>query len=190
MTRPEILAPVGDEETLAAALGAGADAVYLGLDEGLNARARATNFPLAGLGAVADRVHRAGAKLYVTMNTLVFQQELGWVERVVGRVAAAGADALIVQDPAVCLLAREIAPTLGLHASTQMTLSSAEGLQLARSLGVTRVVLPRELSVAEIARLAAATELELEVFVHGALCMSWSGQCLTSEAWGGRSANR
>ena len=190
MRRPEILAPVGDEESLAAALAAGADAVYLGLDEGLNARARATNFPLARLGEVADRVHRAGARLYLTMNTLVFQAELGWVERVLREVAAAGVDALIVQDPAVCLLARAVAPTLELHASTQMTLSSAEGMALARSLGISRVVLPRELSVKEIAALAAATELELEVFVHGALCMSWSGQCLTSEAWGGRSANR
>jgi putative protease len=190
MRRPEILAPVGDVDSLAAALGAGADAVYLGLDEGLNARARATNFSLDGLGEVADRVHAAGARLYLTMNTLVFEAELGWVEAVLRRVAAAGVDALIVQDPAVCLLARAVAPTLELHASTQMTLSSPEGLALARSLGISRVVLPRELSTAEIRRLAAQTELELEVFVHGALCMSWSGQCLTSEAWGGRSANR
>src|SRR5690606_19489490 len=97
---------------------------------------------------------------------------------------------LIVQDPAVCLMARAVCPDLELHASTQMTVSSAEGVRFAQSLGVTRVVVPRELSVSEIAALAEDTDVELEVFIHGALCVSWSGQCLSSEAWGGRSANR
>ena len=106
------------------------------------------------------------------------------------RAAECGVDALIVQDPAVAVLARAICPTLAVHASTQMTISSAEGAAFAASLGVTRVVVPRELSVAEIRRFAAGSALELEVFIHGALCVSWSGQCLTSEAWGGRSANR
>jgi putative protease len=190
MRRPELLAPAGDRRALAAALAAGADAVYLGLDEGFNARARAENFSLATLPEVAREVHRAGAKLYVTLNTLVFEPELAHVERVIRGVAAAGADALIVQDFAVALLARAICPALALHASTQMTISSAEGAEIARSLGITRVVVPRELSVDEIRRFAAATSVELEVFIHGALCVSWSGQCLTSESWGGRSANR
>jgi putative protease len=185
-----VLAPAGDRRSLAAALAAGADAIYLGLDEGFNARARAENFSLDTLPEVADEVHRAGARLYVTLNTLVFEPELAHVERVIRGVAAAGADALIVQDFAVALLARAGCPGLALHASTQLTISSAEGAEIARSLGITRVVVPRELSIAELERFAAETDLELEVFVHGALCVSWSGQCLTSESWGGRSANR
>lgn len=188
--RPEVLAPAGDLAALRAALAAGADAVYFGLDDGFNARARAQNFPLAELRSVVARVHRAGAKAYVTLNTLVFEPELSEVERIVRGVAAAGADAIIVQDPAVALLARALCPELEVHASTQMTVASAQGARFAKDLGATRFVVPRELSVDEIRALAAETDLELEVFVHGALCVSWSGQCLTSEAWGGRSANR
>ena len=188
--RPEILAPAGDLESLRAALASGADAVYFGLDEGFNARARADNFSLERLPETMVLVHRAGARAYVTLNTLVFEPELPLVERILRRVAEAGVDALIIQDPAIALLARAICPQLELHASTQMTVSSAEGIRFARGLGVTRVVVPRELSTAEIRRLASQTDMELEVFIHGALCMSWSGQCLTSEAWGGRSANR
>jgi len=188
--RPEILAPAGDLESLRASLAAGADAVYLGLDEGFNARARAQNFSRENLPAVVAEVHRAGARLYVTMNTLVFEPELAHLASVLQAIAEAGVDALIVQDPAVALAARALCPALELHASTQMTISSPEGAEFARTLGITRVVVPRELSVAEITRFAAGTDLELEVFIHGALCMSWSGQCLTSEAWGGRSANR
>lgn len=188
--RPEILAPAGDLESLRAALASGADAVYFGLDEGFNARARADNFSLKSLPETVALIHRAGARAYVTLNTLVFEPELPAVEHILRGVASAGVDALIVQDPAVALLARAVCPQLELHASTQMTLSSAEGARFAKGLGFTRMVVPRELSVAEIRRLASQTDLELEVFIHGALCMSWSGQCLTSEAWGGRSANR
>ncbi|OQY68308.1 MAG: peptidase U32 [Polyangiaceae bacterium UTPRO1] len=187
---PEILAPAGDPEALKAALAAGADAVYFGLREGFNARARSGNFALADLDATVARIHRAGARAYLALNTLVFEAELDFVEQVVRRAAASGIDALIVQDPAVAALARAVAPDLALHASTQMTISSAEGAAFAASLGAVRIVVPRELSVAEIRRLAAGTDLELEVFIHGALCVAWSGQCLTSEAWGGRSANR
>ncbi|MCA9491695.1 MAG: U32 family peptidase [Myxococcales bacterium] len=188
--RPEILAPAGDDASLAAALAAGADAVYFGLDEGLNARARAANFSVARLPELTARIHAAGAKAYLTLNTLIFEHELPVVEGFVRAAAEAGVDALIVQDPAVALLARAIAPTLEVHASTQMTISSPEGARFAERLGVTRIVVPRELSVDEIGRFAEGTSVPLEVFVHGALCMSWSGQCLTSEAWGGRSANR
>lgn len=188
--RPEILAPCGDEDTVRVALAAGADAVFFGVQDGFNARARATNLRSDGLHAIADEVHRAGAKAYLTMNTLVFEDELPQAARLIETAARAGIDALIVQDPAVCALAREICPQLDLHASTQMTISSGEAAAFAEHLGVTRVVVPRELSVKEIADYAAKTSLELEVFIHGALCMSWSGQCLTSEAWGGRSANR
>lgn len=189
--RPEILAPAGDRQSLRAALAAGADAVYFGLADGFNARARAESFDRATLPAVVAECHRAGCRAYVTLNTLVFEPELPIVEALIRDIAAAGVDAIIVQDPAVALIARAICPALELHASTQMTISSAEGARFARGLGFTRVVLPRELSIKEIGRfVAAAPEVETEVFVHGALCVSWSGQCLTSEAWGGRSANR
>ena len=187
---PELLAPAGDAAALTAALHAGADAVYFGLAEGGNARARTANFALAELPATCARIHLAGAKAYLTLNTLVFEAELPILADMIAQAALAGVDALIVQDPAVALLARHIAPTLQVHASTQMTISSPEAARLAQRLGVTRIVVPRELSVPEIAQFAAGTPLELEVFIHGALCVSWSGQCLTSEAWGGRSANR
>ena len=190
MRRPEILAPAGDDAALAAALAAGADAIYFGLDDGWNARARAANFSLARLPEVVARIHRGGARAYVTLNTLVFEAELPALERIVRGVAAAGVDAIIVQDPAVALLARAVCPALEVHASTQMTVSSAEGARIAARLGATRVVVPRELSVDEIAAFAAASPIDLEVFIHGALCVSWSGQCLTSESFGGRSANR
>ncbi|MFN8609344.1 MAG: DUF3656 domain-containing protein [Vulcanimicrobiota bacterium] len=188
---PEILAPAGSREALEAALKAGADAVYFGLDEGFNARARAHNFPVDGLPEVVEQIHSARARAYLTLNTLIFESELEAVERIIRAAAEAGVDALIVQDPAVCLLARQVCPQLEVHASTQMTISSPEGAQLARSWGVTRVVLPRELSLQEIEKFAGAQAgVEMEVFIAGALCMSWSGQCLSSEAWGGRSANR
>lgn len=188
--QPEVLAPAGSRPALLAALWNGADAVYFGLAEGFNARARAANFALAELPELVARIHRAGARAYVTMNTLVFEPELPALERVLRGIAASGVDALIVQDPAVCLLARAVCPELELHASTQMTIAEPGAVPFAAALGVTRVVVPRELSVQEIEAFAAGTDLELEVFVHGALCVSWSGQCLTSEAWGGRSANR
>jgi len=188
--RPEVLAPAGSLPALAAALAHGADAVYFGLQDGFNARARATNFTLAELPRLVARIHRAGARAYLTLNTLIFEPELGALERVLRGIATAGVDALIVQDPAVCLLARAIAPSLELHASTQMTIAEPAAAPFAANLGITRIVVPRELSVDEIRAFRAGTDLELEVFVHGALCVSWSGQCLTSEAWGGRSANR
>lgn len=189
-TLPEVLAPAGTLESFRAALASGADAVYLGLSEGFNARARSDAFSLAGLPELVASAHRAGVKLYLTLNTLVFQSELHAVASLLEQVARAGVDALIVQDPAVALLARRICPELRLHASTQMTISSAEGARFALTLGVSRCVLPRELSTAEIARFTASSELQSEVFVHGALCMAWSGQCLTSEALSNRSANR
>jgi putative protease len=188
--KPEVLAPAGSMASLRAALWHGADAVYFGLSDGFNARARAANFALDELPDVVARIHRAGARAYVTLNTLVFEPELRAMERVLRAIAASGVDALIVQDPAVCLLARAVCPELELHASTQMTIAEPAAAPFATALGVSRIVVPRELSVAEIEAFAAGTDAELEVFVHGALCVSWSGQCLTSEAWGGRSANR
>ncbi|MFN3199900.1 MAG: DUF3656 domain-containing protein [Bradymonadia bacterium] len=188
--RLELLAPAGNQEALDAALAAGADAVYFGLDEGFNARARAAGFTREGLPETMAQIHRAGARGYLTFNTLVFESELPHVEAALRDVAFAGVDAIIVQDPAVALIARAVCPDLEIHASTQMTVSSPEAARFAETLGVSRVVVPRELSIDQIAKFKANTSLELEVFIHGALCMAWSGQCLTSEAWGGRSANR
>ena len=190
LKRPEVLAPVGDRETLYAALSAGADAVYFGLDGQFNARAKSEGISIDQLADTVQACHYAGTKVLVTLNTLIFEDELPKVAIFIQAAAEAGVDALIVQDPAVALIARALAPSLEVHASTQMTVSSPEAAQFAASLGVTRVVVPRELTLSQIERFKRETDLELEVFIHGALCMSWSGQCLTSEAWGGRSANR
>ncbi|HEX4386776.1 MAG TPA: peptidase U32 family protein, partial [Myxococcales bacterium] len=190
LKKPELLAPAGDEECLRAAVAAGADAVYFGLRGGFNARARADNFAVTDLTRVFDFLHSRNVQGFVTFNTLVFDQELPVAEEALAGIARAGADAIIVQDLGAARLARAVCPELPLHASTQMTISSAEAAAIAASLGVTRVVLPRELSIDEIAQMAKHTDLELECFVHGALCVSWSGQCLTSEALQARSANR
>jgi U32 family peptidase len=191
LERPEILAPAGDEESLDAAIAGGADAVYFGL-QGFNARARAKNFDEATLGKTLDKLHAHGVKGYVTLNTLVFDDELELVENAIRACAAAGVDAIIVQDIGVAKIAAQIAPTLPIHASTQMTCTDAAGVTLAHELGATRVILARELSAAEAGtiREKAPPGIELETFVHGALCIAYSGQCLTSEAIGGRSANR
>jgi putative protease len=190
LCRPEILAPAGTEEAFAAALSSGADAVFFGLSEGFNARARSTAFRLEALPELVRRAHRANTRVYLTVNTLVFERELETLETLLRKVVASGVDALIVQDPATAFIARRLSPELRLHASTQMTISSAEGAEFAATLGISRVVLPRELSTQEIATFLRESPLEGEVFVHGALCMSWSGQCLTSEAFSERSANR
>ncbi len=187
--RPEVLAPAGDREALEAAVRAGADAVYFGL-QGLNARARATNFDVSVLGDTMRWLHEHGARGYVTLNTLVFDAELSDAEAAIRACANAGVDAVIVQDVAVAKLARAIAPGLPIHASTQMTCTDASSVEFAREVGASRVILARELSLDEIALVRAGTDVEVEVFVHGALCISYSGQCLTSEAIGGRSANR
>ncbi|WP_437959333.1 DUF3656 domain-containing protein [Sorangium sp. So ce119] len=198
--RPEVLAPAGDRAALEAAVRGGADAVYFGLRGGasgasaapspFNARARAANFDAAELAETMRFLHAHGVKGYVTLNTLVFDDELPAVRAAIEACAAAGADAIIVQDLGVMRLARAIAPGLPIHASTQMTCTDAAGVELARSLGAARVILARELSLDDIAAIRRATDVELEVFVHGALCIAYSGQCLTSEAIGGRSANR
>ena len=189
VTRPELLAPAGDRTCLVAAIENGADAVYFGL-QGHNARARAANFDAKGLAETMATLHRRGVKGYVTLNTLVFPGELDDVEAIVRRVAEAGVDAAIVQDLGLARLIRAVCPDLEIHASTQMSITSGESMRLAEELGCTRVILARELSLTEIARVRAESTLPVEVFVHGALCVAYSGQCLTSEALGGRSANR
>ncbi|MEZ0231011.1 MAG: DUF3656 domain-containing protein [Planctomycetota bacterium] len=187
--RPEILAPAGTPEAMKSAVENGADAIYFGLER-WNARERAANFKLDDLPAIMADLHKRGVKGYVTFNTLVYESELAPAEEMIRGIAKAGADSIIVQDLGVAKLARQVAPGLAVHASTQMTVTDAPSAEVARALGVDRAILARELSTREIAEIAKGTSLELEVFVHGALCVAYSGQCFTSASWGGRSANR
>jgi U32 family peptidase len=186
--RPELLSPAGNWECLRAAVANGADAVYFGLER-FNARMRADNFRTEDLPEIMGYLRRYDVRGFVTFNTLIFTDELRDAEQILTHLADAGVDAIIVQDPGLARLAREVTPALELHASTQMTISSPEGLELARELGIARAVLARELSLRELARFPT-DEFPIEVFVHGALCVAYSGQCLTSEALGQRSANR
>jgi putative protease len=199
-SRPELLAPAGDWECVKAAVENGADAIYFGLER-FNARMRAHNFTEADLPRLMEFLHRRGVKGYVTFNTLVFANEMAEAEKYLRAIIAAGVDAAIVQDVGICRLIRRLSPDFPIHASTQMTVTSAGGVEFARELGCDLVVLARECSLKEIEKIQAAqlsdtqpaarnTPLPLEVFVHGALCVAYSGQCLTSEALGGRSANR
>lgn len=188
--RPELLAPVGSVACLPAAVENGADAVYFGLDVGFNARARAANLSLDEAAEAMKYLHQRGVKGFVTLNTLAFSDELPDVITAVRAITKMGVDAVLVQDIGVARLIRKLSPDLPLHASTQMTLTSAECIHVAAELGIERVVLARELSLDEIRSIRAKTDIELEVFVHGALCVAYSGQCLTSESLGGRSANR
>ncbi|MGF1675281.1 MAG: DUF3656 domain-containing protein, partial [Rivularia sp. (in: cyanobacteria)] len=188
---PELLAPAGNWECAKAAVENGADAIYFGLDK-FNARMRAENFTEADLPELIKFLHLRGVKGYVTLNTLVFPQELKQAQRYIKSIIAAGIDAVIVQDVGICCLIRHISPDFPIHASTQMTVTSAVGVEFAKELGCNLVVLARECSIKEINQIQQQTQtsLPLEVFVHGALCVAYSGQCLTSEALGGRSANR
>ncbi len=197
---PELLAPAGDWDCAKAAVENGADAIYFGLDK-FNARMRAHNFTEADLPKLMEFLHRRGVKGYVTFNTLVFQNEMADAESYLRSIIAAGVDAAIVQDVGICKLIRSLSPDFPIHASTQMTISSTAGIEFARNLGCNLAVLARECSIAEIEKMNTAQaanfqisnlnqQLPLEVFVHGALCVAYSGQCLTSESLGGRSANR
>ena len=186
--KPEVKSPAGHWPQLHAAIEAGADGVYFGLKH-FTARAKA-GFGMDELPEALRTLHARGVNGYVTFNTLLFEHELKEAARVIAAIAEAGADGLIVQDLTAVRLAREIAPDLKLHGSTQMSITDVRGVELARSLGVNRVTLARELSMDEIRAIAAETECDLEIFVHGALCVAYSGQCFSSEAWGGRSANR
>jgi U32 family peptidase len=192
---PELLAPAGDWECARAAVENGADAIYFGLDR-FNARMRAKNFTEADLPALMEFLHRRGVRGYVTFNTLVFTDELTAARDYLRSIIAAGVDAAIVQDVGICRLIRQLSPDFPIHGSTQMSVTSVAGVEFARDLGCQLVVLARENSLKEIQAIQTAQEtsgaprLPLEVFVHGALCVAYSGQCLTSEALGGRSANR
>ncbi len=209
---PELLAPAGDWECAKAAVENGADAIYFGLDK-FNARMRAHNFTEADLPKLMAFLHRRGVKGYVTFNTLVFENEIADAQNYLRAIIAAGVDAAIVQDVGICRLIRELSPDFPIHASTQMTVTSAAGVEFCRELGCNLAVLARECSIKEIEKIQQGVNYELritnggesdmgspfdirhpsfplEVFVHGALCVAYSGQCLTSESLGGRSANR
>ena len=189
MRIPELLAPAGSPESLTAAVQSGADAVYCGLPT-LNCRRGATNFSPEQLKEAAAYCHENGVKVYVTLNTLAMDRELKEVRQSVVDAALAGADAVLVQDWGVARICRETCPDLPLHASTQMGVATLDGILEAQRAGCTRAVLARELSREELRFLAAESPIELEVFVHGALCMSYSGHCYLSAAVGGRSGNR
>ncbi len=186
--KPEVMSPAGYWPQLHAAVEAGADAVYFGLKH-FSARAK-VGFSLAELPEAMSALRRRGVRGYVTFNTLVFEHEFPQAAQAIAAIAEAGADAMIVQDYGIARLAREIAPQLELHASTQMSITNAEGVRFAQDSGLRRVTLARELSLDEIRSIIDQTGCEIEIFVHGALCVAYSGQCFSSEAWGGRSANR
>lgn len=185
----ELLSPAGSPEAVRAAVQSGADAIYLGYGD-FNARRNAVNFDQAALQEAVHYCHLRGVKVYLTLNTLLNDRELEQAAPLVDQVNQMGVDALLVQDLGVARMARQVAPDLPLHASTQMTIHSLDGAKAAADLGMTRVVISRELSRDQIAYLCAHSPVEIECFVHGALCMCYSGQCFFSSIIGGRSGNR
>lgn len=185
---PELLAPAGSKDSMIAAVQNGADAVYLGVGN-FNARRSAENFTEADLKNAVDYCHLRGVKVYVTLNTMVREDETPMLESSVRAIAESGADAILVQDFGVAELVRAIAPDLALHGSTQMAVHNRSGAMFLKKQGFTRVVLAREMDLSAI-RQCAGLGIELEVFVHGALCVACSGQCLFSSMVGGRSGNR
>jgi putative protease len=185
----ELLAPAGSPEALDAAAGEGADAVYLGL-KNFNARLRSANFTYSQFEGALRSLHRMGRRLYVTVNTVFEQREADRLYQLLKYLASLGPDGIIVQDFGVITMARRHFPSLKLHASTQMNIASARGANALSKYGVSRVVLARELSLQELQEIRENTNMELEVFVHGALCVSASGLCLFSGFLGGKSANR
>ena len=189
MARIEILAPVGSEEMLRAAVFSGADAVYLGFS-GFNARTGAGNFDADSLKEAVRFCHARGVAVHVALNTTVYGTELSALEQAIRAVAASGADAVICQDLAVATLIGKIAPQLPRHGSTQMSVHTLQGALELKELGFTRVVLARELSLPEVEHITKHCGIETECFIHGALCMSVSGQCYMSAFLGGRSGNR
>jgi len=185
----ELLAPAGSMEALRAAVCNGADAVYLGADT-FNARINARNFSAADLQEAVVYCHVRGVKVHLTLNTLVLDREMPRAAELIRLAASCGVDAFIVQDLGMVSLCRQLAPDVPIHASTQMSIHSLEGVLEAAALGCSRVVLARELPAEEIAHICKKSPVEIEVFVHGALCMCYSGQCYLSSVIGRRSGNR
>jgi len=186
---PEILSPVGDNDALLGAIKGGADAVYLGVGE-FNARQGAKNFTIEDLEAAVDLAHSHGVLVYLALNIPIKQKELQHALEIVDRAYAAGIDAIILQDLGLLRLLKEIYPDLGLHASTQMTIHNKKGVDFAAGLGAKRVIVSRELTKDEVKDIVEHSKVGIEIFVHGALCYSYSGKCLFSSFLHDRSANR
>lgn len=185
----ELLAPAGSPEAYKAAVAAGADAVYLGA-KAFNARINANNFDNHVLSEVIRDAHIRGVKIYLTLNTLIADKELEEARQLASFAYKEGIDGIIIQDLGLIDILREVAPGLPVHASTQMTIHNTDGVKAAQALGISRVVLARELSISEIKEIIKNTGIEAEIFIHGALCICRSGQCLLSSFIGGRSGNR
>lgn len=185
----ELLAPAGDWECMRAAVANGADAIFFGVEK-FNARARANNFRSEELPEIMAFLHTYGVKGFLTFNILVFEDELRDAQKLIDMCIDAGVDAVIVQDLGLVKLIREMSPDFPIHGSTQMTITSPEAVEFTKPFFMERVVLGRENNLKQIRTIGEQAKLPMEVFVHGALCVSYSGQCLTSEMWGGRSANR
>ena len=189
MNTPELLAPAGNMESFFAALENGADAIYAGYRH-FNARAQAANFSLDDIARLNEYAHKQGVKLYVALNSAVREEEIEEIVTTLSGLSQIQPDGLIIQDGAIARLCQLHFPNLNLHASTLMTIHNSAGVEQLQNMGFQRVVLARELAVEEIAHIAASTTLELEVFIHGALCYSYSGLCLASSFYGGRSSVR
>lgn len=185
----ELLAPAGDWDCMRAAVANGADAIFFGVEK-FNARARANNFRSEELPEIMSFLHMYGVKGFLTFNILVFEDELRDAQKLIEMCIDAGVDAVIVQDLGLVKLIRELSPDFPIHGSTQMTITSPEAVEFTKPFDLERVVLGRENNLKQIKKIGEQAKLPMEVFVHGALCVSYSGQCLTSEMWGGRSANR
>ncbi|MCC8121645.1 MAG: U32 family peptidase [Oscillospiraceae bacterium] len=185
----ELLAPAGSPEAVTAAVQSGADAVYFGYGD-YNARRNAKNFTPEQAAQAISYCHLRGAKVYITLNTLLTDRELPQAAQLAAQVSELGADAILVQDLGVARMLRQTVPDVPLHGSTQMSVHSLDGVKMAAELGLKRVVLARELSAQALSYICAHTPIEVEVFVHGALCMCYSGQCFFSSVLGGRSGNR
>ncbi|WP_342410237.1 DUF3656 domain-containing protein [Paenibacillus sp. FSL R10-2778] len=185
----ELLAPAGDWNCMRAAVANGADAIFFGVEK-FNARARANNFRMDELSEIMAFLHSYGVKGFLTFNILVFENELSDAKELIDACVDAGVDAVIVQDLGLVKMIREISPDFPIHGSTQMTITSPEAVEFTKPFSLERVVLGRENNLKQIRTIGEQARLPMEVFVHGALCVSYSGQCLTSEMWGGRSANR
>jgi len=189
MNNPELLLPVGTRDMLESAINNGADAVYYGVPH-WNARGRTEDFSFEDVEEMIRYARLRGVKTYLAMNILIFEREIQDLPEFLERLIALKPDAFIIQDIGLARLIKAISPEQEIHASTQMTLASSEAVNMVKDIGFSRAVLARELSAKQIAQIKSLTGLELEVFIHGALCVSYSGQCLTSENFGGRSANR
>ena len=185
----ELLAPAGSMESVQAAVQNGAGAVYLGYGD-FNARRNAKNFTREEAAAAVSYCHLRDVKVHLTLNTLLTDRELPRAAQVAAEISEMGVDAVIVQDLGVARMLRQVAPDVHLHASTQMTVHSLDGVKECADLGMTRAVLSRELSRDQIAYICQNSPIEIEVFGHGALCMCYSGQCYLSSMIGGRSGNR